>query len=290
MQEHPACDVCSRTLLKGERLHEYVSPQGQRFGACVHCRTRAEASGWIPAEQWGTFAHEPPSRGGRGAALRRRLGQVASRARRGAGSGRSVPKVEPPSPPETDAKPVVAREPADEASAGPEEVPASGPVAAEATEARAPRPKQTRAPRPRPQPKRAKRPASKADPAPQAQPAPKPRRGPEAIMRAAVERFNSSEEPHKVAGLIRSLGEPQAAVRPDPSRQLALVTVAWELSWYQWEVSANGDDESVREVAKGNEVSELNDEARAWNAAVGDDGSLRLRSGGQRRQASGTEA
>src|SRR6185312_11105939 len=81
-----------------------------------------------------------------------------------------------------------------------------------------------------------------------AQPAPRPRRGPEAIMRAAVERFNSSEEPRKVAGLIRSLGAPQAAVRPDQGRQLALVTVAWELSWYQWEVNGNGDDELVREV------------------------------------------
>jgi len=109
-------------------------------------------------------------------------------------------------------------------------------------------------------------------------------------MRTAVERFNSSEEPRKVAGLIRSLGEPQAAVRPDQRRQLALVTVAWELSWYQWEVSANGDDESVREVAKGKEVSELTDEARAWNAAVGEDGSLRLRAAGQRRQASSKEA
>jgi hypothetical protein len=96
-------------------------------------------------------------------------------------------------------------------------------------------------------------------------------------MRRAVERFNSSEERRKVAGLIRSLGEPRAAVLPDAKRQLALVTVAWELSWYQWEVGANGDDETVREVAKGKEVSELADQARAWNAAVAEDGELRLR-------------
>ncbi|MGH2967422.1 MAG: hypothetical protein ACRDMH_18840, partial [Solirubrobacterales bacterium] len=89
MHEHPACDVCSRTLLKGEQLHEYVSPQGQRFGVCVHCRARAEASGWIPAEQWGNIAQEPPSRGGRGAALRQRLGRVASKARAGARPRRS---------------------------------------------------------------------------------------------------------------------------------------------------------------------------------------------------------
>ena len=79
-------------------------------------------------------------------------------------------------------------------------------------------------------------------------------------------------------------------VRPDPPRQLALVTVAWELSWYQWEVGANGDDESVREVAKGDEVSELAEEARAWNASVDEDGKLRLRGASKRRQATASEA
>ena len=68
-------------------------------------------------------------------------------------------------------------------------------------------------------------------------------------MRRAVERFNGSDERRKVAGLIRSLGEPRAAVSPDAARQMALVTVAWELSWYQWEVGLDGHGESVREVA-----------------------------------------
>jgi hypothetical protein len=103
-------------------------------------------------------------------------------------------------------------------------------------------------------------------------------------MRRAVERFNSSDQPRKVAGLIRSLGEPHAAVRADPSRQMAVVTVAWELSWYQWEVGANGEGEPVREVGKGDEVSELSGEAPTWNAAVGEDGSLRLRSAAGRKQ------
>ena len=65
---------------------------------------------------------------------------------------------------------------------------------------------------------------------------------PEAIMRSAVERFNSSDDRRKVGGLIRSLGEPRAAVVPNPERQLAVVTVAWELSWYQWEVNGEDDD------------------------------------------------
>jgi len=38
----------------------------------------------------------------------------------------------------------------------------------------------------------------------------------------------------------------------------------------------------VREVAKGAEVSELAEEARSWNAAVEEDGTLRLRSGTER--------
>jgi hypothetical protein len=111
-------------------------------------------------------------------------------------------------------------------------------------------------------------------------------------MRRAVERFNSSEERRKVSGLMRSLGDPKAGVRPDPRRQLALVTVAWELSWYQWEVEADGeDDDPVREVAKGAEVSELEEGARAWNAVVDEDGTLRLRSAAERlRQEAASEA
>lgn len=106
-------------------------------------------------------------------------------------------------------------------------------------------------------------------------------------MRRAVERFNGSDERRKVAGLIRSLGEPRAAVSPDAARQMALVTVAWELSWYQWEVGEDGHGDSVREVAKGDEVSELAEDAQAWNAAVAEDGKLRLKATSTRREASG---
>ena len=109
-------------------------------------------------------------------------------------------------------------------------------------------------------------------------------------MRRAVERFNGSEEQRKVAGLVRSLGEPRAAVRPDAGRQMALVTVAWEISWYQWEVNADGQGDPVREVAKGDEVSELSDDAQGWNAAVAEDGKLRLRSTSPRRKASSKKA
>ncbi len=251
--EHPVCDVCSRTLLKGEELHEYVSSQGERFGVCVLCRSRAEASGWIPAEQYGTITHEPPSRSRRGLALRRRLAGAAERARAGARSARAATKRDPA----RESGPAEDRSEGEAAEADPE----AGAQPAPAAELQAVSPR-----------------------------SPQPRRGPEAIMRGAVESFNSSEESRKVAGLIRSLGEPQAAVCPDPPRQLALVTVAWELSWYQWEVGANGDDDSVREVAKGDEVAELAEEARTWNASVDEDGKLQLRATRKRPQATASEA
>ena len=46
----------------------------------------------------------------------------------------------------------------------------------------------------------------------------------------------------------------------------------------------------MREVAKGDEVSELAEDAQAWNAAVAEDGKLRLRSTSARRKASAKKA
>ncbi len=84
----PNCAVCGRTILKGEQAHEYVNPQGQRLGVCVLCRSRAEASGWIPAELAGSGTYAPPSRARRGEAFRKRLERAASRARSSARGGR----------------------------------------------------------------------------------------------------------------------------------------------------------------------------------------------------------
>ena len=98
-------------------------------------------------------------------------------------------------------------------------------------------------------------------PAP-ATPPPPPRR------RTALEKFNASPEAHKVAGLVRSLGEPQATVRQQAGSKL--ITVAWEITWDQWEVHG----EEVRQVASGRELDELSDDDRAWNARVGEDGSV----------------
>jgi hypothetical protein len=93
----------------------------------------------------------------------------------------------------------------------------------------------------------------------------------------ATARFNSSEAGRTVAGLTRTLGVPRASVgalagNPGEVR----ITVAWELSWYQWGVDIADELRTVFELGKGGEIDQLDAAARQWNAVVAEDGSLRL--------------
>jgi hypothetical protein len=45
--EEIVCDVCGRTMLKGERTEPYLAPGGQRMLVCELCTNRAYAEGWI---------------------------------------------------------------------------------------------------------------------------------------------------------------------------------------------------------------------------------------------------
>jgi len=54
------------------------------------------------------------------------------------------------------------------------------------------------------------------------------------------------------------------------------VTVAWELSWYQWGVDIGDELRPVFELGKGGEIDQLDAAARQWNAVVAEDGRLRL--------------
>jgi len=93
----------------------------------------------------------------------------------------------------------------------------------------------------------------------------------------AVARFSGSEAGRAVRGLTRTLGVPRASVgasagAPDVVR----ITIAWELSWYQWGVDIADELRPVFQLDKGGEVDQLDAAARQWNATVGEDGSLRL--------------
>src|SRR4051812_25828425 len=42
-----SCDICGRTILKGERIEPYLAPGGQRHIVCELCTDRAYNEGWI---------------------------------------------------------------------------------------------------------------------------------------------------------------------------------------------------------------------------------------------------
>ena len=52
------------------------------------------------------------------------------------------------------------------------------------------------------------------------------------------------------------------------------MTVAWELSWYQYRVSPDSGGQPVRLERRGHELAELDDGFKDWNAQVEDEGRL----------------
>jgi len=86
-----------------------------------------------------------------------------------------------------------------------------------------------------------------------------------------VQRFNGSGEARTVAGLTRTLGVPWASIGASAgSSTVVRITVAWELSWYQWGVDLQDESRPVFLLGKGFEVGQLEGSARQWNATVVD--------------------
>lgn len=94
-----------------------------------------------------------------------------------------------------------------------------------------------------------------------------------AILEAA-DLFNASTYRRTVGGIAKSLGEARASIVPlsGASRELA-VTVAWDLSWYQYRISPESA-QPVRLERRGHELEELEDGFKGWNTRVGDEGRL----------------
>src|SRR3954470_18088041 len=42
-----SCDICGRTILKGERTEPFLAPGGRRRTVCELCIPRADHEGWI---------------------------------------------------------------------------------------------------------------------------------------------------------------------------------------------------------------------------------------------------
>jgi hypothetical protein len=96
----------------------------------------------------------------------------------------------------------------------------------------------------------------------------------EVALLEAADIFNASTYKRTVAGIVRSLGNPQASVVPlsGTAGELA-ITVAWDLSWYQYRVSPEAG-QPIRLERRGHEVDELEPAYRDWNAHVEEDGRL----------------
>src|SRR3954451_5471288 len=93
----------------------------------------------------------------------------------------------------------------------------------------------------------------------------------------AVELFNLSEHPRTVSGVARSLGSPVVAVRPSQTEgSVVMIVVAWELSWYRYEVDLGNEAAGVRVTEQGSELSELDQEDQTANAAADEAGRLHL--------------
>ena len=88
----------------------------------------------------------------------------------------------------------------------------------------------------------------------------------------AADHFNASQYRRTVGGIARSLGTPQVSiVALSGVNQDVVVTIAWEISWYQYRVTADSA-QPVRLAERGHDPDELEGSFREWNAHMEDDG------------------
>ncbi|HYB24425.1 MAG TPA: hypothetical protein VED41_11550 [Solirubrobacteraceae bacterium] len=270
------CDVCARRLLRGEQPDVFIDA-GRRRIVCELCAPRAAYEGWMRE----TDSQPPelaPARPRRGGSLLERLPapfrvSVPFRTRRVA-----------PSPAELATSPVAAPVSlaSDSATAAPVAAPVQAPAEPPALHVSA------EAPHPHGQEQLSH---VQFEPEPLAAPAqshgqvqsPSETAGaheqPSAYLRDAVEVFNASEFPRRVAGVIRSLGAPLVTVRSaEHLASVVRIVVAWELCWYCYEVDLSEPVAEAQVIAQGTELAELAREDRVGNAAVTDAGALTLAS------------
>jgi len=94
----------------------------------------------------------------------------------------------------------------------------------------------------------------------------------ERAMVEAADLFNASHYRRTVGGIAKSLGRPNVSVVPlSGVNTEVVVTVAWDISWYQYRVLFDSA-QPVRLAERGHEPEELEASFRTWNARVDQDG------------------
>jgi hypothetical protein len=278
-----ACDVCGRTLLRGERAEIYLSG-GSRHSVCELCTSRALHGGWV---REGTV----PDYGQSSDRIERRRSLLGRRRR-----GRRTEVIEtidaPPPFAERDEEeeapqemdpvgllqgdpdPFEAPDSVSDRAATPDwpDPPARGPRRGRAGRTRRTTPFGTR------QDGASARSESGARDGAASREPRHVHAVPTSIghrIDAAVELFNRSEHPRTVAGIGRSLGLPDVAVHPtSPTGAIVNVVVCWELCWYRYEVDLSEENPVVRAAGQGYELSELSEPERQTNVSADSDGVL----------------
>ena len=225
-----SCDVCGRTILKGERAEWYLAPGGHRHQVCDLCAIRAQHHGWVRESGAGAV----PTRVPRSEPRRGVLGRLRKR------------------------RPAARPSPEDEARLAEQEAmfgAGNGVEPEEHPGEEAPPP-----PRPRSRPQSPRHVRAVPTTA-------------EVKVERALELFNGSGHQRTVAGLARTLGKPWVSAVPDPAQASAvLVLVAWELSWYRYRVDLGDEADPVMMLDKGEELDQIEESLRTWNAELDTDG------------------
>jgi hypothetical protein len=223
LDEHLVCDVCGRTMLKGERPEPYLAPSRERKLVCQLCAPRAQKEGWI-RESANATPVQPPRPSERGRFLRRRRRRA----------------------------PAVGEDLAESQSA----LPADSEPSRNGARSRAPA----------------------VDAPPRARDPRHVRAVPTSVelkLERAIQLFNHSEHPKTVAGIARTLGTPRvSASTSEASPAEVMLTVAWELSWYQYSIDLSDTTAPVREHGRGHEIGELPEQSREWNAIADEQGRI----------------
>ncbi len=242
VHDNVSCDVCGRTILKGEHTEAYLAPGGQRRVVCELCFARAENAGWMRESSAG----ELPLRPARTEPRRSLLGRLRKR---------GEPPARPPAP-----EPQAYAEPEQHAESNGWEAEGGGSGQQAAGEAAPALEEQRPAPRSRPKDPRHVRAVPSTD---------------GGRIERALELFNGSAHQRTTAGLARTLGTPWVTAAPESDQPSAVtVLVAWELSWYRYRIDLGDELDPVALLEKGEEIDQIDESLRNWNATLDTDGRL----------------
>jgi hypothetical protein len=227
-REAVACDVCGRTLLRGEHADPFIAGGARRM-VCELCVARAANEGWIREGADNTLGvRRNGPRGGRSLLGRLRPARAPrapvepdlpyarrnGKVERIESASRAASRTEQPAPPDAEQ----------------EELETAAPPAAR--DAGAP-PRETRHVRAVP---------TNAD----------------LKMARALDVFNTSAHPRRIAGVARSLGQPAVTVLPSATEgAIVAIVVGWELCWYRYEIDLADEAAGVRVSGQGAELTEL---------------------------------